>query len=144
MWPCHSHQDVDSHFSCLESELALVVEVVTKSCLTLETPWTTACQALLSMGFPRQEYWSKLLFPSPEDHPNPENKPVSCIAGGFFTNWATREKALVFKVLELDLVVQLKPVRCSRNDETRVLRGQDGRSLTTSSWLPWKNICSLD
>ena len=29
------------------------------------TPWTVACQAPLSMGFSRQEYWSGLLFPSP-------------------------------------------------------------------------------
>ena len=28
------------------------------------TPWTVAYQALLSMGFSRQEYWSGLLFPS--------------------------------------------------------------------------------
>ena len=28
------------------------------------TPWTAACQAPLSMGFPRQKYWSGLLFPS--------------------------------------------------------------------------------
>ena len=31
------------------------------------TPWTVAHQAPLSMGFPRQEYWSGLPFPSPED-----------------------------------------------------------------------------
>ena len=35
------------------------------------TSWTVACQAHLSMGFPRQEYWSRLLFPSP----NPGIKP---------------------------------------------------------------------
>ena len=29
------------------------------------TPWTVACQASLSMGFSRQEYWSGLPFPSP-------------------------------------------------------------------------------
>ena len=28
-------------------------------------PWTTALQAPLSIGFPRQEYWSRLRFPSP-------------------------------------------------------------------------------
>ena len=28
------------------------------------TPWTVACQAPLSMGFSRQEYWSELPFPS--------------------------------------------------------------------------------
>ena len=40
--------------------------LVTKSCLTLATPWTVARQAHLSMGFSRQEYWSGLPFPSPE------------------------------------------------------------------------------
>ena len=42
-----------------------------KSCLTLETPWTVACQAPLSMGFSRQEYGSGLPFPSPRDLPDP-------------------------------------------------------------------------
>ena len=36
-----------------------------KLCMTLETPWTVACQVPLSMGFSRQEYWSGLPFPSP-------------------------------------------------------------------------------
>ena len=31
------------------------------------TPWTVACQAPLSTGFTRQEYWSGLPFPSPDD-----------------------------------------------------------------------------
>ena len=35
------------------------------------TPWTTAHQAPLSMGFPRQEYWSGLPLPSPGDLSNP-------------------------------------------------------------------------
>ena len=33
---------------------------VAKSCLTLATPWTVACQAPLSMGFSRQAYWCRL------------------------------------------------------------------------------------
>ena len=36
------------------------------------TLWTVACQALLSMGFSRQEYWSGLPFPSPGDLPDLE------------------------------------------------------------------------
>ena len=40
--------------------------LVAKLCPTLATPWTIACQAPLSMGFSRQEYWSGLPFPSPE------------------------------------------------------------------------------
>ena len=39
---------------------------VAKACLTLATPRTVPCQAPLSMGFSRQEYWSELPFPSPD------------------------------------------------------------------------------
>ena len=38
---------------------------------------TVAHQPPLSMGFPRQEYWSELPFPSPGDLPNPGIKAVS-------------------------------------------------------------------
>ena len=48
------------------------------------TPWTIAHQASLSLGFPREEYWSGLLFPSPGDLPDPESKPV-CPESKFFT-----------------------------------------------------------
>ena len=42
------------------------------SCLQLfETQWTVACQAPLSMGFPRQEYWSGLPCPPPGNLPDP-------------------------------------------------------------------------
>ena len=39
--------------------------------------WTVAHRTPLSMGFSRQEYWSGLPFPSPEDLPNPETEPGS-------------------------------------------------------------------
>ena len=49
-------------------------------------PWTVAHQALLSMGFSRQEYWSGLPFPTPGDLPNSKVQPASlALAGGFFT-----------------------------------------------------------
>ena len=41
------------------------------------TPWTVACQAPLSMAFSRQEHWNGLPFPSSEDLPDLEIKPVS-------------------------------------------------------------------
>ena len=41
------------------------------------TPWTVTYQALRSMGFSRQEYWSGLPFPSPGDLPNPGIEPRS-------------------------------------------------------------------
>ena len=48
--------------------------LVTKSCPTLPTPRTVACQAPLSVGFSRQEYWNALPFPPPRDLLNPETK----------------------------------------------------------------------
>jgi len=41
------------------------------------TPWTVACQALLSMGFSQQAYRIGLPFPSPRDLPDPGIKPVT-------------------------------------------------------------------
>ena len=41
------------------------------------TTWTQAHQALLSMEFSRQEYWSGMSFPSPGDLPDPGIEPRS-------------------------------------------------------------------
>ena len=50
------------------------------------TPWTVARQVLLPMGFPRQEYWSGMPFPSPGHLPNSGIKLASlALAGGFLT-----------------------------------------------------------
>ena len=45
----------------------------------LATLWTVADQDPLSMGFPKQEYWSVLSFSSPGDLPNPGIKHTFCI-----------------------------------------------------------------
>ena len=48
------------------------------SCVQLfAAPWMVAHQAPLSMGFPRQEYWSELPCPSSRDIPDPGIKPMS-------------------------------------------------------------------
>ena len=44
------------------------------------TPWTVALQAPLCIGFPKQEYWSELLFPSPGDLPNSGFELVSLVS----------------------------------------------------------------
>ena len=61
-------------------------------CATL---WTVACQAPLSMEFFRQEYWSRMPFPSPEGLPNPGIEPI---AGRLFTTEATKESLLGYKM----------------------------------------------
>ena len=63
--------------------------LIAKLCQTLVTPWTIACQALLSMGFSRQE-WVAIPISRVSSQPRTQIK-VFCIAGRFFTNWATRE-----------------------------------------------------
>ena len=60
--------------------LALIHATVVKLLSRVQlfaTPLTAARQAPLPMGFPRQEYWSGLPFPSPGDLPNPRIKPGS-------------------------------------------------------------------
>ena len=56
------------------------------------TPRTVACQALLSMGFPRQGYWTGLPFPTLRHLPNPGIEPASlmspALASRFFTTSA--------------------------------------------------------
>ena len=87
-------------FSCISSSgsLALKLRILVSvcvcvrvraralSCALFVTPQTVCGQAPLSMGFPRQEYWSGFPFPSPGDLPNPRTEPTSSVlAGGFFT-----------------------------------------------------------
>ena len=55
----------------------LMCVLVTKSFTTLCDPWTVDCQAPLSMGFSRPQYWSELPFPTPGDLPNPKIEPRS-------------------------------------------------------------------
>ena len=66
-----------------------------------------ACQAPLSMGFPRQKYWSGLPFTSPGNLLNPGIKPASpvapALAEGFLTN-ETPGKLTEFIILLTKLV----------------------------------------
>ena len=56
---------------------------------SLQPHWSVALQAPLSVGFPRQEYWSRLPFPLPEGLPDPGMEPASLVspvlAGRLFT-----------------------------------------------------------
>ena len=73
--------------------------------------WTVAHQAPLSMGFSRQEYWSRLPFPFLGDRPNPRIKPrPPALAGGFFT--AVQPLKPSSQVPAACLVAQLCPTLC--------------------------------
>ena len=73
------------------------------------TPWTVACQAPRSMGFPRQEYWGALPCPHPGALPDPGIEhllhllTLPALAGGFFTtnaSWEALPDTLLFTKLQ--------------------------------------------
>ena len=55
------------------------------------TSWTVACQALVSMEFSVEEYWSGLSFPYPGDLPNPGIEPASLMSPAFSGGYLTTE-----------------------------------------------------
>ena len=63
--------------------------------LLFETPWAVFHQALLSVKYSMQEYWSGLPCPSPGDLPDPGIKFGSLVTpvltGGFFTTFVSWE-----------------------------------------------------
>ena len=80
------------------------------------TPWTVACQTSLSMGFPRQEYWSGLPFPPPEDLPNPGIAPSLLHCRQILYHWPTRE------------------VLCFQLDESTSMRWKHSPRKNTFPW----------
>ena len=72
-----SFNDVTLHLEISHSSRIYTIVVSLLTWVQLfATPWTVARQALLSMGFPRQEHWSGLPFPSPGDLLDPGIEPV--------------------------------------------------------------------
>ena len=72
----------------LNSTLSVVVVQAWSLSDSFATPWTIVHQTPLSMGFPRQGYWSRFPFPFPGHLPNPW---TSCIGRQVLYHWATRE-----------------------------------------------------
>ena len=71
------HQGLLGSTTKVGTELGQARDPLLLGRLALCNPWTVTCQAPLSMGFPRQEYWSRLPFPSPGDLPDPGVEPSS-------------------------------------------------------------------
>ena len=73
-----------------------------------ETLWTVAHQAPLSMGFSRQEYWSRLPFSSPGDLSDPGIKPTSlsslALAGRSFTTKLPRKLTLINRKVQINTI----------------------------------------
>ena len=117
--------------------------LVTKSCLTLATPWTVASQAPLSMGFSRQEYWSGLPYPTPGDLPDPGIEPASLLhwqAGSFTTSgtWETHSWSYTYAYDDEASRIPTKP-RSFCNFPSINQRHHHAPSLflTFSRWSSW-------
>ena len=94
------------HFSCLYVDFlcyGMCLSKIAISCLLLShvshvrllaTPWTVAYQAPLSIGFPRQEYWSGLPLPSP----------IPCLAYSFVHITPVWKNKLISSPFEVDSV----------------------------------------
>ena len=69
----------------------------------LGLPWTMVHQAPLSLEFSRQGCWNGLLFPTPEDFPDPGTEPRSLVslalAGEFFTTAPPEKPHFLFIVI---------------------------------------------
>ena len=63
----------------LDNDPTISVVVWLLSCVQLLHRHGLAHQAPLSMGFPRQQYWDGLPFPSPGDLPYPGAEPMSAL-----------------------------------------------------------------
>ena len=100
--PLGHHRALNWAPCAIQQVPTLSVSLATKLCPTLVTPWTVVCQAPLSMGFSRQEYWSGLLFPSPGDFPDPgiETGSPALQADSLLTElWGKLKLAILYKVV---------------------------------------------
>jgi len=90
------------------------------------TPWTVARQAPLSVGFPRQEYWSGLPFPPPGDLPYPgiESKsPASpALAGGFFTTEPPGKPKVTLTPIKYSSWNKIDEVKACRSSKTKACK----------------------
>ena len=123
---------------------------VTQSCPTLESPWTVARQAPLSMEFSWQEYWSGLSCPPPRDLPYSRMELASLVSPALqvdslvLSHWGSPLSSafrpnyqltqLHFPVLlDLDLITHHCFVKYSV-PSSRVKKKKDSRFPTCSHW----------
>ena len=74
-------------------------------CPTLCNPMDYSPPGSSVCGFPRQEYWSGLPFPSPGELPDPGMEPVSsALAGGFFITEPLGKPQCVYAKVKVKLL----------------------------------------
>ena len=109
------------------------------SCVRLiQTPWTVDRQAPLSLGFPRQENWSGLPFPSPGESSRPRvGTWVLCTVDRFLTDWA-RSKQTDHQFAVLGVAGQDAKGSLIR-ERSRIL----GEARRFCPPQVWRNVCLM-
>ena len=102
-------------------------------------PCTVACQAPLSMGFPRQKYWSGLPCPLLGHFPDPGTEPLSLQ----LLHW--QAYSLPTEPPGKPKFFSLNSIHCSLlfiNDLTSCFKLQNGKSLLSCKldWISWKSL----
>ena len=145
------------HFTSYRKHLwGFVVVVFSHSIMSL---WTIAHPAPLSMGFPRQKYWSGLSFPSPGDFPNLWIKPTSpALAGGFFITEPSEKPVYLAKLYQIDTLKiawaiesfyngsnpfhqrRFKPIRYYSVGKLALLMVDINKNIWRISWKYWGGL----
>ena len=93
--------------------------LVTQLCPTLETPWTVACPGSSVHGILQAIILEWVAIPFSRGSSQPRDwTEVSCVAGRFFTIWATREAPIIYRLILhiLVKVAQSCPILCNLMD----------------------------
>ena len=101
------------------------------------TPRTAACQAPLSVGFSRQEYWTGVPFPPPGDLPDPGIEPCTGMRGFYCcATWeAHSNMPLPFQVnLQPVLITQLQNTKRNLFKKLKMWQARKGIQQIGSSW----------
>ena len=98
------------------------------------TPWTVACRAPLSTGFPRQKYWSGLPFPSPGDLPDPEIEPES---PALQADSLLTELHLIIPIYRDRILVRMKVQRRQWHPTPVLLPGKSHGWRSLVGYSPW-------
>ena len=112
-------------------------------------PWTVAHQTTLFTGFPRQEYWTGLPFPSPKDLPDPGIGPASVAstapAGRLFTTDTTCTSQVAQTVTQMPAMQEIWVRSLGREDplekematQSSILARRIPRAEEPAGYSPW-------
>ena len=108
------------------------------------TSWTVAHQAPPSMGFSRQEYWSRLPFPPPRDLPNPGIKLRSPALQADALTPEPPGKP-IFMNIDVDIAIAIYPKSpwASKKSPSYFSIFQASDYIVVFTWIPIKGIADL-